>query len=127
MENKLYVGNLSYSMRDDTLRQQFAAFGQVASAKVMVERDIGSLVVMDHGRLAGLLTFREVLAALCKGGGTLVFDQGPLKIFRREALFQQLGCCKVGLRIVRGQRSRTTSSNCAPPIWGMRMSVTMTS
>jgi len=41
MENKLYVGNLSYSMRDDTLRQQFAAFGQVASAKVMVERDSG--------------------------------------------------------------------------------------
>lgn len=41
MENKLYVGNLSYSMRDDTLRQQFAAFGQVSSAKVMMERDSG--------------------------------------------------------------------------------------
>lgn len=39
MENKLYVGNLSYSMRDDALRQRFAAFGQVASAKVMMERD----------------------------------------------------------------------------------------
>lgn len=41
MENRLYVGNLSYSMRDDTLRQRFAAFGEVASAKVMVERDSG--------------------------------------------------------------------------------------
>ena len=41
MENKLYVGNLSYSMRDDTLRQQFAEFGQVASAKVMMDRDSG--------------------------------------------------------------------------------------
>ncbi len=41
MENKLYVGNLSYSMRDDNLRQQFAAFGQVESAKVMMERDSG--------------------------------------------------------------------------------------
>jgi CBS domain-containing protein len=30
----------------------------------MVENDIGSLVVMDRGRLAGMLTFREVLAAL---------------------------------------------------------------
>lgn len=30
----------------------------------MVENDIGSLVVMDHGRLVGMLTFREVLAAL---------------------------------------------------------------
>jgi CBS domain-containing protein len=33
----------------------------------MVENDIGSLVVMDHGRLAGMLTFREVLRAL-RGG-----------------------------------------------------------
>ncbi len=41
MENKLYVGNLSYSMRDDTLRQKFAAFGEVSSAKVMMERDSG--------------------------------------------------------------------------------------
>jgi len=55
------------------------------AVKVMVERDIGSLVVMDHGRLAGLLTFREVLAALCKGGGTLgsvkvseIYEKDPL-------------------------------------------------
>lgn len=41
MENRLYVGNLSYSMRDDTLAQQFAAYGQVASAKVMMDRDSG--------------------------------------------------------------------------------------
>ena len=41
MENKLYVGNLSYSMRDDTLQQQFASFGQVSSAKVMMDRDSG--------------------------------------------------------------------------------------
>jgi len=41
MDNRLYVGNLSYSMRDDTLQQQFAAFGHVTSAKVMMERDSG--------------------------------------------------------------------------------------
>lgn len=41
MDNKLYVGNLSYSMRDDTLQQQFTAYGNVASAKVMMERDTG--------------------------------------------------------------------------------------
>jgi CBS domain-containing protein len=34
----------------------------------MVDHDIGSLVVMDHGRLAGMLTFREVLRALRSGG-----------------------------------------------------------
>jgi len=41
MDNKLYVGNLSYSMRDDTLQQQFADFGHVSSAKVMMDRDSG--------------------------------------------------------------------------------------
>lgn len=43
---------------------------------VMAQNDIGSLVVMDHGRMAGLLTFAEVLKALADRGGTL----GPLKI-----------------------------------------------
>jgi cold-inducible RNA-binding protein len=41
MSNKLYVGNLAYSVRDDDLQQQFSAFGQVQSAKVMMERDTG--------------------------------------------------------------------------------------
>jgi len=41
MENKLYVGNLSYSVRDDSLFQQFASFGHVSSAKVMTDRDSG--------------------------------------------------------------------------------------
>ena len=37
MENKLYVGNLSYSVRDDDLQQEMSAFGSVQSAKVMIE------------------------------------------------------------------------------------------
>ena len=41
MSNKLYVGNLSYSVRDDDLQQHFSAYGQVQSAKVMMERDTG--------------------------------------------------------------------------------------
>lgn len=41
MNNKLYVGNLSYSVRDDDLEAQFSAFGQVQSAKVIMERDTG--------------------------------------------------------------------------------------
>ena len=35
----------------------------------MAEKDIGSLVVMDHGDLVGMLTFREVIQASCKNGG----------------------------------------------------------
>jgi len=38
---------------------------------VMAEHDIGSLVVMDHGRMAGMLTFAEVLKALAQRGGAL--------------------------------------------------------
>ncbi|MEJ7687042.1 MAG: RNA-binding protein [Variovorax sp.] len=41
MGKKLYVGNLSYSVRDDTLEQAFGQYGSVASAKVMMERDSG--------------------------------------------------------------------------------------
>jgi len=41
MNNKLYVGNLSYAVRDDDLQQQFSAFGHVQSARVMMERDTG--------------------------------------------------------------------------------------
>ena len=41
MGNKLYVGNLSYSVRDDDLQQAFAQFGTVSSAKVMMDRDTG--------------------------------------------------------------------------------------
>jgi RNA recognition motif-containing protein len=41
MGNKLYVGNLSYNMRDDSLQQAFAEFGTVTSAKVMMDRDTG--------------------------------------------------------------------------------------
>jgi len=41
------------------------------AVRVMAQHDIGSLVVMDHGRLAGMLTFREVLEALARHGGSL--------------------------------------------------------
>ena len=41
MDNKLYVGNLSYSTRDEDLQQQFSQYGQVTSAKVMMDRDSG--------------------------------------------------------------------------------------
>ena len=41
MGNKLYVGNLAYSVRDDSLQEAFAQFGTVNSAKVMMDRDTG--------------------------------------------------------------------------------------
>jgi len=41
MGNKLYVGNLAYSVRDESLQQAFSQFGSVASAKVMMDRETG--------------------------------------------------------------------------------------
>ncbi len=41
MGNKLYVGNLPYSVRDEDLQQAFGEFGTITSAKVMMERDTG--------------------------------------------------------------------------------------
>ncbi|MGZ5274404.1 MAG: CBS domain-containing protein [Caldimonas sp.] len=56
-----------------------------AALDVMSQHDIGSLVVMDHGELVGMLTFREVIQAIVKNGGSLgttrvqsVMDDHPL-------------------------------------------------
>ena len=46
------------------------------AVKVMAQNDIGSLVVMDHGRMHGIVTFAEVLRALADGDGTI----GDMKI-----------------------------------------------
>jgi CBS domain-containing protein len=50
---------------------------------VMAEHDIGSLVVMDHGRVAGMLTFAEVLKALAARGGALG-DLRTAEIYQRD-------------------------------------------
>ena len=41
MGNRLYVGNLAYSVTDDSLQRAFGAYGSVSSAKVMMDRDSG--------------------------------------------------------------------------------------
>jgi CBS domain-containing protein len=46
--------------------------GSVMDAvRVMAHHDIGSLVVMDRGRMAGMLTFAEVLKALSERSGAI--------------------------------------------------------
>jgi CBS domain-containing protein len=53
--------------------------------RTMAEMDIGSLVVMSHGEVAGMLTFREVIQAIVRNGGAVgtsvvrtVMDDFPL-------------------------------------------------
>ncbi|WP_286743761.1 RNA recognition motif domain-containing protein [Aquabacterium sp. UBA2148] len=41
MGNKLYVGNLAYSVRDQDLSDAFSQYGSVSSAKVMMDRETG--------------------------------------------------------------------------------------
>ncbi len=41
MSTKLYVGNLPYTADDQALRNNFAEYGDVTSAKVMMDRDSG--------------------------------------------------------------------------------------
>ncbi len=42
MAKKLYVGNLSYHTSEDALRNLFSAFGNVASAKIIFDRETGN-------------------------------------------------------------------------------------
>ncbi len=55
------------------------------AAQTMAELDIGSLVVMEHGDLVGMLTFREVIRAVVANNGSFgerrvrsVMDDAPL-------------------------------------------------
>lgn len=43
----------------------------VSALKLMADRDIGSLVVMEHGELVGMLTVRELTQVLVKTGGNI--------------------------------------------------------
>ena len=52
---------------------------------MMSDNDIGSLVVMSHGKVVGMLTFREVIKTIVKNGGNVgnttvwkAMDDGPL-------------------------------------------------
>ena len=55
------------------------------AAQMMAERDLGSLVVREHGELVGMLTFREVIQSVVKNGGSIgrtlvrsAMDDAPL-------------------------------------------------
>ncbi len=70
-------GNTLYTVSPDTPLSQ--------AVQTMAEMDIGSLVVMEHGDLVGMLTFREVIQAIVANGGRVgerlvrsVMDDAPL-------------------------------------------------
>lgn len=53
MTKKLFVGNLSWNTRDESLVQAFSQFGEVSDAKVILDRDTG------RSRGFGFVTFDD--------------------------------------------------------------------
>lgn len=41
MATQLYVGNVSYQMTEESLKKMFSEFGEVTSAKIVVDRETG--------------------------------------------------------------------------------------
>jgi hypothetical protein len=71
--NKLYVGNLPYSFRDNDLQQAFSAHGSVTSAKVMMERDTGRSKGFGFVEMA---TDAEAQAAISSMNGQQIGGRG---------------------------------------------------
>ena len=78
MGNKLYVGNLPYTVRDEDLQQAFSAFGSVNSAKVMMERDTGrskGFGFVEMGSDAEAQSAIEGMNGQSLGGRSLVVNE----------------------------------------------------
>lgn len=65
-------GNILYTVTPDT--------AILEAVSVMEEKDIGSLVVMEYGELAGILTFREVIRGIHANNGALT-EAGTVRKF----------------------------------------------
>ena len=80
MSSRLYVGNLSYETDTETLRQAFAAAGEVTDAHVVMDRESG------RSRGFGFVTMgtaQDAQNAMEKMNGAM-FDGRPLKVNEAE-------------------------------------------
>ena len=93
----IYIGNLSYGMSEDELRQAFSAFGEVSSVKILMDRDTG------RSRGFGFVEMpnqSEAEAAEVKCGGSLrtslpgCFEVGRRR--KRRAVRSGCGLCRAG-------------------------------
>nr|WP_296337671.1 RNA-binding protein [uncultured Acidovorax sp.] len=64
MSSKIYVGNLPYSVTDATLESNFAEFGGVSSAKVMMDRETGRSKGFGFVEMANAEVAQAAISAL---------------------------------------------------------------
>jgi RNA recognition motif-containing protein len=64
MAMKLYVGNLSYSITNESLENMFSEFGEVRSAQVIQDRDTGRSKGFGFVEMADDNAARQAIAAL---------------------------------------------------------------
>jgi len=64
MSTKIYVGNLPYSVTDASLKSNFAEFGTVSSARVMIDRDTGMSKGFGFVEVASAEVAQAAIAAL---------------------------------------------------------------
>jgi RNA recognition motif-containing protein len=67
MGKKLYVGNLSYNTTEDSLRNYFASYGNVTSAKIIFDRETGNSKGFGFVEMG---TDEEASAAIAGTNGT---------------------------------------------------------
>jgi RNA recognition motif-containing protein len=64
MSSKIYVGNLPYSVTDASLKSNFADFGSVSSAKVMIDRETGNSKGFGFVEMASAEAAQAAITAL---------------------------------------------------------------
>ena len=64
MSSKIYVGNLPYSVTDSSLKSNFAEFGSVSSAKVMMDRETGNSKGFGFVEMASAEVAQAAISAL---------------------------------------------------------------
>jgi RNA recognition motif-containing protein len=64
MSKKIYVGNLPFSVTDDSLESNFAEFGAVRSAKVMMDRETGRSKGFGFVEMASAEVAQAAISAL---------------------------------------------------------------
>ena len=72
MTKKLYVGNLSYSVTDDTLRELFSSVGEVTSVNVITDRMTGRSRGFGFVEMADSTAAQQAIAQL---NGRVVDDR----------------------------------------------------